>query len=191
MADLKLQCQCGAVKGKVTDVSPKTGNRIICYCKDCRAFASHLDKAEQALDEAGGSEIYQIPPAKFQIDTGKEHVALLRLTPKGLNRWYCKCCNTPIGNTVGPELPFIGLVHTFIAEGQNTDQLIGAATGNVNTSGATQDIPESSYKHRGELSVVLQIMRKLMWWKITGQGSPNLLFENKRPIAKPEILSGS
>lgn len=191
MSDLKLECECGAVKGKVTDVSPKTGNRVICYCKDCQAFATHLGKTEQTLDEAGGSEIYQIPPAKFQINKGKENIALLRLTPKGLNRWYCQCCDTPLGNTVGSGLPFIGLVHTFIAKGQNTTQMIGPVTANVNTSGATQDIPESPHKHRNELSIVLRIMRKLLGWKLTGQGSPNLLFENKRPIVKPKILSDS
>lgn len=191
MSDLKLQCKCGAVQGKVSDVSPTSGSRVVCYCKDCQAFATHLNKAQETLDNAGGSDIYQIPPAKFHIHQGKEHIGLLRLTPKGLNRWYCKCCNTPMANTVGPGLPFVGLVHTFIAKGQDKDTLIGPVTGNVNTSGATQDIPESPHKQRKELAITLQIMRKLLWWKLTGQGTPNLLFENKRPIVKPEILSGS
>ena len=191
MSNLKLQCECGTVKGHVADVTPEMGNRIVCYCGDCRTFATHLGKATQTLDEAGGTEMFQIPPAKFQITEGKEHIACLKLSPKGLNRWYTKCCNTPIANTVDPGIPFFVLIHTFMASEQNTDRLIGPIVGNVRPEGATKEIPNSPHKHTGKFSLALRAVLKLIWWKITGQGSPNILFENKHPFVKPKILSDS
>ena len=74
----------------------------------------HLQKQDVTLDAAGGTRIYQLPPANVQITGGQENLACLRLKEKGLIRWYAKCCNTPIGNTVSKSMPFIGLIHTFI-----------------------------------------------------------------------------
>ena len=34
----------------------------------------------------------------------------VRLTPKGLFRWHTTCCNTPVGNTLRPSVPFVGIV---------------------------------------------------------------------------------
>jgi hypothetical protein len=43
--------------GIVSDVSPSSGFRFVCYCKDCQAFARLLDSAD-ALDAAGGTDIF-------------------------------------------------------------------------------------------------------------------------------------
>lgn len=31
-------CQCGAFEARISKVSPKTGNHLICYCTDCRVL---------------------------------------------------------------------------------------------------------------------------------------------------------
>ena len=41
---------------------------------------------------------------------GQHRIVGLRLTPKGLFRWYASCCNTPVGNTLTPAIPFVGIV---------------------------------------------------------------------------------
>lgn len=189
MSDLQLQCECGKVTGRITSPSPQLGNRIVCYCKDCQAFPVHLAKAEQTLDEAGGTEIFQIPPQNLKIDSGAEHLACLQLRENGLIRWYTSCCNTPLGNTVGPGLPFIGVIHNIVKAGQDQDTLIGPVLGNVNRGGATRDIPNSKHRDNKELPIFLRMVRKLLWWKLSGKGTPNVLFPGGKPCCKPEVVA--
>ena len=88
------------------------GTHVICYCADCQTFARHLGQSETALDADGGTEIFQTLPDAVRITRGADSLALLRLGPKGLMRWYAGCCNTPIANTLANPrtLPFIGMI---------------------------------------------------------------------------------
>ncbi len=43
-----LRCRCGRLQGHVTLEGRNT--RVVCYCKDCQAFARFLDPAGRALD---------------------------------------------------------------------------------------------------------------------------------------------
>src|SRR6185312_16583664 len=113
MTDHPLQCRCGTLRGLVHD--PRGGNHAVCWCKDCQAFAHFLGRAGEVLDERGGTEIIQVLPRNVVFTQGVEALACMRLTPKGLVRWYAGCCKTPIGNTLAtPKLSFIGLVHTCL-----------------------------------------------------------------------------
>jgi len=76
-------------------------NRCVCYCRDCQAFAHFLGKVDAILDERGGSEIIQVLPRNLTFTQGIELLACMRLTEKGLLRWYAACCNTPIGKHAG------------------------------------------------------------------------------------------
>lgn len=107
--DHPLQCRCGTLKGVISN--PQAGNRTLCYCRDCQAFAHFLGRPQQILDERGGSDVVQILPKNLTFTQGIESLACMRLTPKGLVRWYASCCNTPIGNTLAtPTFSFVGLV---------------------------------------------------------------------------------
>jgi len=65
------------------------------------------------LDAQGGTDVVQTRPANLTFTHGQDTLACMRLTPKGLLRWYAACCNTPIGNTVANyRMPFVGLVHS-------------------------------------------------------------------------------
>jgi Family of unknown function (DUF6151) len=46
----------------------------------------------------------------LRFTKGQDQIEGLRLTPKGLYRWYAKCCNTPVGNTRAPALPFVSML---------------------------------------------------------------------------------
>jgi hypothetical protein len=111
--DLPLRCRCGRMRGVASDVSPSTGFRLVCYCKDCQAFARFL-KGADVLDPAGGMDIFQMPPGRMKLTAGTEAMRCLRLSSKVL-RWYTDCCRTPIANTAaGPGFPVIGVVHSFM-----------------------------------------------------------------------------
>ena len=111
----RLQCECGRFQGRVDLIA--VVNRGTCYCKDCQAFAYFLGRAERILDERGGSDIVQTSPQAVQFTRGAENLACVRLTPKGLMRWYARCCNTPIGNTLSNyRMSFVGLLHACLVD---------------------------------------------------------------------------
>ena len=43
-SEVPLRCRCGALRGVASEVAPTTGLRLVCYCKDCQAFARYLDR---------------------------------------------------------------------------------------------------------------------------------------------------
>jgi hypothetical protein len=127
----ELRCRCGKVRGFVAHASPVAVNRVICYCDDCQAFTHQLGRAD-LLDSHGGSDIVQIAPAALTFVQGKERIAGLRLTPKGVFRWYASCCNTPVGNTVSPAIPFVGVVaQAFDCGAQRADNVFGKPIGAI------------------------------------------------------------
>jgi hypothetical protein len=107
--DLTFRCRCGALQGVVRDASPAGGHRAICYCDDCQT-AAHALGAGASLDPHGGSDIFQVPPRNVSLTQGAEHLRCLRLSPKGLLRWYAGCCDTPLANCLDtPRSPFVGV----------------------------------------------------------------------------------
>jgi hypothetical protein len=121
--DLPLRCRCGHVRGIASAVSSSTGGRVLCYCKDCQAFARFLERAD-VLDAAGGTDIFQMPPGRVNLTAGMDAVRCLRLSNRGVYRWYTDCCRTPIGSIAGPRVPLIGVIHCFMdhqADGHSRD----------------------------------------------------------------------
>jgi Family of unknown function (DUF6151) len=131
-----LQCRCGTLKGFVEN--PRAANRVICYCRDCQAFAYFLGRANDVLDGRGGSDVMHIVPKNITFTQGIEALACMRLTDKGMLRWYASCCNTPIGNTLAtPGMSFIGLLHSCVETADKPlDEAFGAVRGWVNTKSA-------------------------------------------------------
>src|SRR6476469_6142214 len=99
--EIELRCRCGEVRGRLHGVSAQSANRVVCYCDDCQAFLHQLGRAD-LLNAKGGSDIVQVAPAAVSFTQGQQHVVGLRLKPNGLYRWYAKCCDTPVGNTMSP-----------------------------------------------------------------------------------------
>src|SRR5262249_26890888 len=126
---IELRCRCGEVRGIVAGPSPRTVNRVTCYCSDCQAFAHQLGRAD-LLNAKGGSDIIQVAPAALSFTQGQHHIVGLRLKPNGLYRWYAKCCNTPVGNTLTPTVPFVGLLAQVFDE-PRLDDVVGAPTGAI------------------------------------------------------------
>jgi hypothetical protein len=111
VGDLPIGCACGELRAAARGVSARRGQRVVCHCDDCQAFAHWTGRASEVLDGYGGSEIFQTSPARLAITAGADRLACIRLTPRGLVRWYAACCRTPIGNTLATrQVPFVGLV---------------------------------------------------------------------------------
>ncbi|MEL0169861.1 MAG: DUF6151 family protein [Pseudomonadaceae bacterium] len=188
MDNLALQCRCGQIKGRAIKVYPSDGTRVVCYCRDCQAYAQALGVADLVLDAQGGTDIYQLPPARLQIHQGKEQIRCLRLTENGLYRWYAGCCNTPIGNTLSARMPLVGLVHSFISD-VNAAAKTGPVRARVNLRGATGEVPRADVKAAPAKGYVGKLLLKIAVWKLSGKARPNPLFVGNKPISTPRILN--
>jgi hypothetical protein len=189
MTNISLKCKCGAVEGSVSHVSPQVGNHIVCYCDDCQAFANHLSTSANILDEWGGTEVYQTAPWHINIHKGIEQLQCLRLTPKGLYRWYTGCCNTPVGNAISAKFPFVGLIHAFIDKDEQTGSLLGPVMGYHKLESAKGKVPESFQNTGMSMGTTMRVVWRIFKWKLTAGNKPNLFFkESGQSISKPEIL---
>lgn len=191
MTTIALKCDCGTVRGTAKDITPDSGNRVVCCCDDCQAFAQFLGQEASVLDEFGGTEIYQTSQSQVSITQGRDQLKSLRLTPKGLLRWYAGCCNTPIGNTMNAKMPFIGIIHNFM-DISDRNTTLGPVRAYVQTQHAkgTPDYPHHSAKF--PLGITARIIRKILIWKIQGKNKPTEFFKDDgRPISKPLIAENS
>jgi|HubBroStandDraft_1064217.scaffolds.fasta_scaffold115454_2 hypothetical protein len=184
-----LQCRCGAVRGVVADAAPGAVNRAVCYCDDCQAYLHHLGRTD-LFDAHGGTDVVQVAPASLSFIQGKDRIQGLRLSPKGLHRWYASCCKTPLGNTVGPAMPFIGIVaRVFDSASQKTDDVFGPPIGAVHGKFAVGDAPEGSTGFKARL--IARMLRKIVGWRLTGRTWPHPFFDRatRQPIYPLTTLS--
>jgi hypothetical protein len=184
-----LQCRCGTIKGYVAH--PRSANRALCYCKDCQAFAHFLKRPREILDPHGGSDVIQTQPKNVIFVQGIEALACMRLTDKGLLRWYAACCNTPIGNTLPSfKLSFVGLVHECLANpNQPLQDSFGAVRSVVNTQSARG---EPKPKPQGGLAAIVWAFAMMAGARINGSYKQTPFFRVDRgtPIVAPRVLSG-
>jgi hypothetical protein len=193
---LMLRCKCGHVRGIVRGFAPAGGFRLICYCKDCQAFARVLDCAD-VLDRAGGTDILQLPPGGVQLTAGIDAVQSLRFSNK-VFRWYSGCCRTPIANTAfSARVPMVGLVHSFIAVGvegssrnEILDELLGPSLCRIYERSATGPLPPDAPAPASLGVFVLRARRALGWWA-RGLGRPNPFFGDRTgaPLSTPRVVA--
>jgi hypothetical protein len=179
--DAEFRCLCGEVRGRVKNASPDAANRMVCYCDDCQAYLHHLARAD-LLDAHGGTDIVQVAPACVSFDRGIDRIVGLRLTPKGLYRWYASCCRTPLGNTLGPGLPFVGIVaQAFDGEGRRADDLFGKPLAAAWDKYAVGGLPDGSA--RMGVRPFARALQLVLGWKLRGQTWPHPYFD--RETRKP------
>lgn len=178
-------CSCGKVAGHVAPAGPRFGAHVICYCVDCRAAAMHLG-AEGALTDDGGMPLYQTRPDWIHFDQGKEHLACLRLSPKGLLRWYAACCNTPLANSLPtPKVPFASLSTTVFAD----PEALGPIMARINTVSAK---PGSGAPKRdnGFPRAILAFMRRAVGAFVSGKAKVTPFFDAQgQPVAAPHVIT--
>lgn len=194
-SDLPIHCACGAVQGVARDVSGRVGNHVVCYCDDCQSFAHFLGRAADVLDEHGGTEVFQMSPARLAFTAGAERLACMRLSPKGLLRWYAGCCRTPVANTLASNgLPFVGIIHACI-EKPPGDASLERALGPVQArafrrfaKGDPASIPPDATPM---LLLAPRFVAHLLQWKLRGDArrSPFFAAGTGQPVAEPHVIS--
>jgi hypothetical protein len=114
----------------------------------------------------------------------------MRLTPKGLLRWYARCCKTPIGNTLPtPKFSFIGLVHSCLdGGGVSLDDSFGPVRAWVNTQSARG---EPKPVTRGMTATAGWFLRTVLKARFNGdyRRTPFFRLDTGLPIVVPEVLS--
>jgi len=187
VGQIELRCRCGEVRGIVADPSPRSVNRVVCYCDDCQAYAHQLGRPD-LLNEKGGSDIVQLAPAALSFTKGQDRIAGLRLSPKGLYRWYAKCCNTPVGNTMGPTLPFVGIpVQSF--DTTRPDDCFGAPVAEIFGKSAVGEPPAGSTRFNP--AMFLRAIGKVIGWRLRGKTWPHPFFarDTRAPIYPVTVIS--
>jgi hypothetical protein len=188
--DSPLGCACGSLRGIALGISRVTAARVVCYCDDCQAYAAFL--ARPGITDAwGGTDVLQIAPSRVRLTNGVQALACVRLSEKGMYRWHCAECKTPLANTLSPRVPFVSLFHTFIAPdaaANARDELLGPPIGHVQTKFARGTLPN---KPESLLPVVAHCVGLLGKWWLTGAGSPSPFFDTatRAPAVKPRILT--
>jgi hypothetical protein len=191
MMDIPLKCRCGSVQGVARNISAESGTRLVCYCDDCQAFARYLGEEESVLDQHGGTDIFQLTPSQIEITQGSEQLRAMRLSEKGMFRWYTECCKTPIGNTASAGLPFVGMVHNFMDLSAATrDAVLGPVRSHGQTRFARATLPANLGHPRFPLGIIFRIIRKMLIAKLRGQGQPSPFFDaGGNPVSTPVVLS--
>lgn len=185
-----LSCTCGAVKGEARSIVPTSSSRVICSCRDCQTFAHFLGRFPDIVDQYGGTDIFQLTPSQVIISKGREHIRCMRLSDKGMMRFYTDCCKTPMGNTLASaKIAFVGIPHNFMKHGSRTrDQDLGRVLSRASvhkTFSASDGIPVNS------LLPIYRILRMMIcgWFKKKYQ--PSLYFDlsTGKPVVAPTVLS--
>lgn len=185
-----IKCSCGSVTGVARNLSSSTTNHVVCSCKGCQSYAHFLGRSEDMLDESGGSNIFQMDPKNFEITSGMDQVACMRVTPNGPLRWYADCCKTPLGNTFPKGgVPFLGVLPICAGHKGSSEaviKIVGRVRGHVNTP--------QPLSFGGRVKNFLMLVRfagKLAWWRLTGGRSYKPFFDadTMKPIRKPLTIT--
>ena len=182
--DLAFSCRCGTLKGVLHSVSPSSGSHVRCYCRDCQAAAHHLGFSDE-LDPHGGTEIFQTIPAKIELTEGVGKLACLRLSPKGLMRWYASCCNTPLFNTLAsPKTAFVGVIaHAF----HGNTHMLGPVTAVAHTKGAIN--PPEDLKNSGVPGAIWGIVSRNIGARLRGNTATPFFDADGNPVVTPNVLT--
>lgn len=184
--DISLRCTCGTVRGVLRNATSSTVNRLSCHCDDCQTYAHYLNRADDVLDEWGGTEVFQTCPDQVEFTQGWDSVAAVRQAPKGAVRFYTDCCKTPIGNCSGtPKLPFVGLVHSFLAFDGSPDDVVGPSRGHFQCNHAKGDTSKLDAHRKFPLRVMLRFGSRMLWWRLNGRWKTNPFFDADAKPAAP------
>lgn len=188
--DVSVSCKCGAVRGLLRNVTPSSSTHFVCLCDDCQAYARFLGDAS-LLDANGGTEITQVGHNQVTITQGREHVACVRLFPKGMYRWYADCCKTPLANTLGPNGVFAGVPHTCLVSagnGRPVTDAVGPLLGRVQGRFGKGELPEGT-RQVASPGMVWLFLRRVSWWWLRGANKPSTFFIDGSPCVTPRVLS--
>jgi hypothetical protein len=190
--EVPLCCRCGRVRGVAREIAPSAGFRFVCYCADCQAFARLLERVD-VLDAAGGTDIFQMPPARVMLTAGADELRCVSFSGRVL-RWYAECCHTPIANTAAsPRFPVVALIHTFLdhdAGWRSREKVLGPPRCRIYDRSATGPLPPDA-PPAPSLGVFARRAAKILGWWMHGLRRPNPFFDARTnaPLVTPRVVS--
>jgi len=190
--DVSVKCGCGKVTGMIRGLKPGNSNHVICPCNGCQSYAHYLGRGSDMLDEKGFTNIFQINPGAFEIHTGHDQLACVRMTRSGPLRWYTDCCKTPLGNTLPRGgVAFLGVLPICTGHKGSSKavvDMVGPVRAKVN---ARSPIPLSARVRT--FLMMSHLIRLMLWWRIRGGKSWKPFFDKEtlKPIKKPITISDS
>jgi hypothetical protein len=190
--NIPLKCRCGALQGSIQNIQPAGNNRAVCYCDDCQAYAHYLGRAKDVLNEHGGTDVFPAAPSRILITNGAENLKCIRLTGKGMIRWYASCCKTPIANCPPiAKIPFAGVVHSILDIAGNRDVLLGPVRAGLYGKFAIGGLPKGASR-LGPLPLMLRTLAFMLKGLATGAHQPSPFFDRSgKPTAEPYVLTAS
>jgi hypothetical protein len=187
---MHIQCECGKFRAQLEKFPRNTPGRLVCYCDDCQTFLEYLNRAD-LLDTAGGTEVIPVYPAEMKILEGREVLKCVRLSPKGLYRWFTGCCNTPVAN-VQPGFPWVGMVHRVysVKDAGYLEKTLGPIKSRIMgrfAKGTPPNGTASGIDFKGFVTVLPFLLKGVVMGR--AKGSPFFEQDGRTPIVHPVVLS--
>ncbi|MFD3189532.1 DUF6151 family protein [Sedimentitalea sp. HM32M-2] len=179
-ATIGFACECGQIRGHISPAGPRAGTHLICHCRDCRAAELYLNQPDPGPE---GVDLYQTTPDTVHVDSGAEHLAVLRLGPKGPLRWYAGCCKVPLFNTLArPGLPFAAV---------RVARLDDAAKLGPIQAHCFIPQPGGASKHRGAGRLAWNLLTRMGAARLSGRWRQTPFFDaaSGAPVAPIHLLS--
>lgn len=192
--EVELRCDCGKISGAMHIEPNDPARRLRCYCDDCQAFQHFLKRGGDILDVHGGTDIIQLSPSALRLDKGLDQLRCVRLTPKGVARWYAGCCKTPIGNTLPtPQLPFVGLIEHAVRDRAWLDHNLGTSRLAVFGSFARGDRSALNAHDKLPISMMLGAIWRIARRRLAGAHKKSPFFDptTGAPRAEATVLSAA
>jgi hypothetical protein len=185
--EIDMSCRCGTLQGRVNAESASVINRAVCYCRDCQAFLHWLQRPD-LLDAQAGSDIVQVAPSSLRFERGHEQIRSVRLSRNGLYRWYASCCNSPVGNTLRPSIPFVGvLIHAFPGGPSAADTVFGPSRGSAFGEHATGALPADA--QRFPIGMMVRALARVLGVRLRGETWPHPFFaRDGQPLYPVQVL---
>jgi hypothetical protein len=147
------------------------------------------------LDAAGGTDIFQIPPARVTLTAGTDALRCVRFSGNVL-RWYADCCRTPIVNTAASSgFPIAAVIHSFMdheADGRSRNEVLGPPLCRIYESSAVGPPPPDA-PGPPTLGAFARRASKMFGWWWRGLARPNPFFDDRTnaPISAPQVITPS
>lgn len=182
-----IRCKCGKLNGQLSHAENST--HLMCYCKDCQAFAHYLGRAGDMLDAQGGSNVVVSHPQEIAFSSGADAIACMSLSEAGMLRWYASCCNTPIGNTSrSNKLAYVGLSAACLAGPASREGAFGPVRMRSFTEAAKGKVAATGIK---TLPLMVGFGIALLRARLNGSYARNPFFKvgTSEPVVAPKVLA--
>jgi hypothetical protein len=183
---MQIQCTCGNFQAKLKAFPKNTPGRLMCYCDDCQRYL-HYIKRSDLLDQNAGTEIIPAYPADVEVLKGIEHLKCVRLSSKGMFRYYTSCCQSPVGNT-SPNRAWVGFLKNMYPK--DVEKILGPIEARIMGKFAKGNLPEGTpqkFDFKGFKIVMPFVLRGIVLRK--ANPSPFFQEDGKTSVVAPHVLS--